>query len=573
MSEAAFNATHLSNRWHATLWISIGLIALNLAIYAPVAGYDFVDFDDKEYVTDNPHLADGFSRRGLEWAWTTGYQANWHPLTWMSHMLDVRLFGFDPGAHHAVNVALHILSTLLLFGVLLSMTSAPGRSAFVAALFAAHPLHVESVAWIAERKDVLSTVFWMLTIWCYTLYVRDQRRSRFAMVVLCLGLGLLAKPMLVTLPFVLLLLDFWPLERVKFAPGQQAVWRQLVREKLPLLGIAAASSAVTFFAQRHWGTVQNLQAFPAGFRIANAANSYIAYVLKMLCPVRLAVYYPSHPLSPWTVIASAAAVTAISATVWLMAARLPYLLVGWCWYVGTLVPVIGLIQVGKQAMADRYSYVPIVGAFVIVAWGIWDLPIPRLRRYVPVAAALAIVGCAATARIQLGYWKNFYSLWTHALEVTEDNDVAENNLGAQFINQGKLDDAMVHLVQAVRINPQYATAHSNIGMVFLQQKRLEEAAAQFQETVRLTPSDATAQSNLGVVLSRTGRREEAILHFSEAVRLAPWFAQARNQMARVLIDLGRREEANRQVEEVLRLNPENTEARRIREKLEAQERF
>jgi hypothetical protein len=353
--------------------IALALVAITLAVYLPVRQFGFVNFDDPDYVSANAHIAHGLTRAAVLWAFTTGYAANWHPLTWLSHMIDVQVFGVNAGPQHLVNLLLHVLNTLLLFGLLHRMTGARGRSAFVAALFAVHPLHVESVAWIAERKDVLSTLFWMLTMWAYVAYVRRPSWARYLGVAIAFALGLMAKPMLVTLPAVLLLLDVWPLGRTGVTRLLRPR-RALVLEKLPLFALAAVSSVMTFLVQRRGGAVSTVDQYPWASRVANALVEYVVYLGRMCWPARLSIFYPySQSLPGWSVAGSLVLLVALSVAVFRAGGRRPYLVVGWLWYVVTLVPVIGLIQIGTQARADRYTYVPLIGIFIMAAWGLPDL--------------------------------------------------------------------------------------------------------------------------------------------------------------------------------------------------------
>ena len=435
------------------MWAALALIAVNVFVYATVWHHDFVAWDDPDYITKNPNVSHGLTWRAAWWALTTGYAANWHPLTWLSHMLDVQLYGLHAGPHLITNLALHIGSAILLFGLLHQMTGALGRSAFVATLFSVHPLHVESVAWASERKDVLSTLFWMLTLWAYVGYTRQPGLRRYVVVVVLFGLGLMAKPMLVTLPFVLLLLDYWPLNRVSLGAGQN--WWRLVREKLPLLLLAAASSIVTYLVQREGGAVRGLEALPLNLRLTNAAVSYVGYIAKMLWPVRLAAFYPFVRSMPvWWAPGSILILAVVSLAVVKGARRYPYAGVGWLWYVGTLVPVIGLVQVGGQSMADRYTYVPYIGLFVILAWGLPDLLSGwRYRRIaLPVAAAFAVAACMLVARSQVQSWSNSIALWSHAIEVTNDNYRAHSNLANFLSDRGEVAVAIGHYNEALRID-------------------------------------------------------------------------------------------------------------------------
>ena len=577
--------TPQSTAWSAfsgqARWVCLALIAANLIVFASVWHHDFVNYDDDQYVTTNPVVARGLTWHGVSWAFTTGYAVNWHPLTWLSHMLDVQLYGLDPGPHHLTNLLLHIASTLLLFGLLHRMTGALGRSAFVAGLFAVHPLHVESVAWVAERKDVLSTLFWMLTLWAYVEYVRRPAASRsavrrYSLVLLFFALGLMAKPMLVTLPFVLLLLDFWPLGRVRMGPNPAGGWAlsreewartvRLAWEKLPLLALAAVSSVVTFFIHyRRGGDVISLGRVPLNLRVANALVSYVAYIGKMFWPARLAVFYPYPHSVPGLWIAGALlALVAISVAVIRAGPRRPYLLVGWLWYLGTLVPVIGLIQVGDQAMADRYTYVPLIGLFIMVAWGVPDLlarwPLRLSRIALPSAAVLVILACAISARGQLQYWQDSTTLWTHALAVTTGNNIAHNNLGIVLADQGRLDEAIDHYLEALRIKPDYADAHNDLGVALADEGKLDEAIAHYSEALRIKPDYADAHNNLGVALADQGKPDQAIAQYTDALRISPDSAKAHNNLGAALAGQGKLDEAIAQYSEALSVNPGYAEA-------------
>lgn len=557
----------------ATLWISLALIAINVVVYAPVRGYDFVTFDDPQYITGNPYIAGGLTWQGVWWALTTGYTSYWHPLTWLSHMLDIQLFGLNAGGHHVVSVLIHIATTLVLFGVLHRMTGARGRSAFVAALFAVHPLHVESVAWVAERKDVLSGLFWMLTLWAYVSYVHQPaplptshsplpapRLSRYLITLLLFALGLMAKPMLVTLPFVLLLLDFWPLRRTPLP---------LLREKLPFFALAAASSIVTFLVQRNVGAVAELQTLPLQSRVANALVSYVAYIGDMLWPTRLAALYPYLPLPVWKVAGASVALIAISILVFRAARRYPYLPVGWLWYLGTLVPVIGLIQVGGQSRADRFTYIPLIGLFIIVAWGIPELFARWQYRNIalPAAAGLVLLACAITARNQAAYWGNSVTLWEHTLEIAPLNYLAHNNLGVMLRDQGRPAEAIAHFTESLRIRPNSAEAHNNLGAALAEGARVDEAIPQYIEALRLRPEFADAHNNLGVALAEQGKTGEAIREFQESLRINPDQANTQSNLAVMLQNQGRTVEAVQHFEAALKLNPAHLEARRSLEKL------
>jgi tetratricopeptide (TPR) repeat protein len=585
------------------------LVAITLLVYFPAWHYDFVRLDDPDYVTVNPQVVGGLTWAGVAWAFTTGHAGNWHPITWLSHMADAQLFDLNAGAHHVTNLVLHVANTLLLFGLLRRMTGAVGRSAVVAALFAVHPLHVESVAWVAERKDVLSTFFWMLTLWAYVAWVRRPRWTRYLAALALFGLGLMAKPMLVTLPFTLLLLDVWPLARAPRGgpmpgaatdsphdgsaahggPPDTATWPRLLAEKIPFFLLAAASSAVTFVVQQRGHAVGGLDAFPLGLRVGNALISYVAYIREVLWPANLTVLYAfPGTLSVWAVAGSGLALALLTAAVVYAGRRRPYLAVGWLWYLGTLVPVIGLVQVGVQARADRYTYVPAVGLFIVVAWGMADvLPRWRARRYVlPSAAALAIVGCAVVARGQVAVWENSVTLWSHAVRIAHVENairgtapsraerldqaqlgeaLADHNLGLALADAGRLSEAIDSFSAAVRLEPDYAQAHADLGLALARANRNDEAMAQYSEALRLQPDMADVHNNLGVQLAQHRRLEEARRHFEEAVRLDPGFELAQVNLGLALARTGRREEAIVVLQQVLRTHPNNESARRALE--------
>jgi protein O-mannosyl-transferase len=542
-----------------SLLVSLILVAATVVAYAPVRQYGFVNIDDAQYVSDNAAVSGGLSGPAISWAFTTGHAGNWHPLTWLSHMLDVELYGLNAGPHHLTSLLLHVANALLLFGLLHRMTGALFRSAFVAALFALHPLHVESVAWVAERKDVLSTLFLLLTIRAYLGYVRRPRPSRYALVLGLFALGLMAKPMLVTLPCVLLLLDYWPLARA--AP--LGAWRQLSLEKLPLLGLAVASSVVTFVVQQRAGAVKGLDALPLDHRLANAVMAYATYIGKMLWPVHLAAIYPYPASRPgWLVAGAAVGLIAVTVLTLRAARHHPYLPVGWLWYLGTLVPVIGLVQVGSQPMADRYTYVPLIGLFLIVAWGIPDLLARSSHRDLALGAAagLVILGCAVATRRQVQPWRSSVALWQHALAATAENHRAHNNLGHALAREGRAGEAIAHYTEALRIKPDYAEAHNNLGFALAEQGRASDAIVHYSEALRVLPDYVEAHNNLGVALAGEGNDDGAIRHLSEAVRIEPGRAVSHNNLGAVLAKRGRLDEAIRHFSEAVRLEPAYVDA-------------
>jgi tetratricopeptide (TPR) repeat protein len=537
------------------------LIAITVLTYAPIRHYGFVNYDDSQYVYENPDVLGGLSWNSVRWAFTTGREANWHPLTWLSHMLDVQLFGLNAGPHHLTNLFFHLASTLLLFWALLRMTAAPVRSCVVAALFAVHPLRVESVAWVAERKDVLSTLFWMLTLCAYVLYVQHPRWSRYLAVVTVFALGLMAKPMLVTLPFVLLLLDFWPLGRMSFQTRSNLP--KLIGEKVPLLILAAMSSVVTVIVQQSGGAMAGLTAVPVSYRIANAFITYFTYMQRMVWPSGLAVLYPLEKAVTDGWLLAAFALIALSIlSIW-AAQRRPYILVGWFWYVGTLVPVIGLIQVGRQASADRYTYVPLIGLFLIVAFGLTDALASSRSRSLALATAggLAIAACMWMTRTQLTYWSSSRALWERTLDVTGDNAFGHFTLAVAFADEGKTDEARHHYSEALRIEPNFPEAHDRIGVFYLSQGKVDEAITHFSQAIRLKPNYAVAHNNLGSAFGNQGRIEEAISEYTEAVRLNPGYADAHINLGILLADRGKTNEAIGHFSEVLRINPADQDAR------------
>lgn len=535
------------------LWISLALIVLNVVVYASVWRHDFVSFDDPQYVTENVHVKAGLTWSGVRWAFTTGEAGNWHPLAWISHMLDVQVFGVHAGAHHVTNLVLHIANSLLLFGLLWRMTGALGRSAFVGAMFALHPIHVESVAWISERKDVLSTLFWFLGVWAYTDYVRVRTWTRYALVFVFLALGLMSKPMLVTFPFALLLLDYWPFER--------PLGRRLILEKIPLFVLVAASSVVTFAAQSRGGAVSALAALPLTSRLANAIVAYVGYIEKILWPTRLAVLYPYSREFGWRL--GLAVVVLIGITAFAIAARRHrYVLVGWLWYLGTLVPVIGLVQVGVQSMADRYTYVPSIGLFMIVAWGVPDLVGNfRPRRVVMLAAAAtAIVVCAITAHIQVQYWRDSLTLWEHAAQVSPSDPHVETALGSVLSEKGNIAQAEALFTDALQREPQFAEAHNKLGVALADQGRLAEAVPHYEAALRSKPSLAEARYNLGNALAAEGKPSEAIVQYHEALRLRPDDAATHNGLGSALDDEGHLDDAIAEYLQAIRLNSQFADA-------------
>jgi protein O-mannosyl-transferase len=531
----------------AFLLVGLLLIALTLIGFWQVLGNDFVNYDDDEYVTDNLQVQKGLTWEGTVWAFTKYHSANWHPLTWLSHMLDCQIWGLNAMGHHLTNLVLHILNTLLLFYLLSRMTGSVYRSGFVAALFAVHPLHVESVAWVAERKDVLSTFFLMLTLLAYAGNARDGGKSRYILVVLFYALGLMSKPMLVTLPLLLVMLDYWPLGRFETAKGARAVNRLLL-EKVPFALLAAGSCVVTFIVQRSDGAVKALEGLTLGIRAANAVVAYVAYIIKMFWPAKLAVFYP-HPentLPGWQVIASAVVLVLITAVAIWFGRKRRYLMVGWLWYVVTLVPVIGFIQVGWQSMADRYTYIPLIGLFVIVAWGVPELLVflgerttrPREIRtsvLTPISiSALVIVALTAATWLQVRYWENSRALFERAISVTTGNYVAHENLGLALDKEGLTEEAMAQYRKVIAIRPIFAEAYNNLGIALSKQGRNSEALDAYREVVKLRPEEPAGWFNMANALAMAGEFGGAEQAFREAVRLKPDFGDAHVGVAMAL---------------------------------------
>jgi Flp pilus assembly protein TadD len=521
--------------------LATALVLITCAAFWGLLSSGFINFDDEDYVTANPHVLGGLSRESVAWAFTSTYSANWHPVTWISHMIDVQWFGLDAGKHHRTSVILHAGNVILLFLLLVRMTGAAWRSAFVAALFAVHPLHVESVAWIAERKDVLSTLFWLLTTLAWLRWIASPSAGRYTLVLVLFAAGLMSKPMLVTLPFTLLLLDYWPLERATLPP----LWR----EKLPLFAMSAASCVVTFLGQRSGGAVQSLDAFPFGERFANAFLACASYLGKTVWPVALSVFYPyPHRVLPVLALLGALALlVSITVLALELARTAPYVLVGWLWFLGTLVPVIGF---------------PLIGIFIAAAWGLADIALrTHAVPYVSAACVAAIIALTAVTRVQVGYWSNSVTLFTHALAVTSENWLAQSNLGGALLDQGQFEEGTAHVREALRIRPSYAEAHYNLGLALARSGRAAEAIEELDRTLELRPEYARAHNNLAGVLAGQGRYPEAIDHLEQALRLDPGNAEAHYNLAGLLLDARRVPEAIAHFEAAARLRPDDAEMR------------
>jgi tetratricopeptide (TPR) repeat protein len=615
---------------------SVFLVAITWLVFGQTLGHDFVDFDDHVYVYENPSITRGLSVDGVIGAFTHAHAGNWHPLTTISHMLDCQLFGLKAGGHHFTNVLLHSIGVVLLFLVLRQMTGGPSRtgsiwqSAFVASLFAIHPLHVESVAWVSERKDVLSAVFFMLTLGLYVRYVRAPSLGRYLAVAVLFALGLMSKPMLVTLPFVLLLLDYWPLNRIRgqrsevrnqrsgisrepsarqsgYGDGARSVVRgrifKLIMEKIPLLALSAASCAATLLVQSYSaGAIDQL---PFVWRLNNTAISYVAYIWQMFWPARLAAFYP-HPndqLPLWQVLLAIAFLIAVSLLAIHWRKERPYIFTGWFWYVGMLVPVIGLVQVGEQARADRYTYLPQIGLYVLIVWGITDLMAPIMMRnsgsrpvatglrpvtrgsrgvrtngpqgrgYKPFCAAIAaaiIIALSWRAFVQTSYWESSEMLWNHTLAITTDNDTAHNNLGYRFLRRGELDRAISHFETALKIRSGNASAHYNFGGALIENTLatalarkglLDEAIGHYEKAAKLRPDYGDAYFNLGSLLFRQGRIGEAIAQWQKALATLPNDAGFHTALANAFLTRGLQKDAIAEYEHAARISPQDPLAR------------
>jgi tetratricopeptide (TPR) repeat protein len=560
------------SRRYNPLVISICLVTAIIAIYWPVYSYNFVRYDDGEYVTANTHIQSGLNGKSFYWAFTASYSSNWHPITWLSLALDYQLFKDWAGGYHLVNVLFHILNTLILFYVLMRMTGAVWPSAFVAAAFALHPLHVESVAWIAERKDLLSTFFWLLTMWAYVRYVENPKLKWYLTAILFFILGLMSKPMLVTLPFVLLLLDYWPLER-KFS-------RKLLIEKIPFFICSFVSCIITYLAQQKGGTVVTIESFGPAIRINNAIVAYAMYISKMFWPSRLAVFYP-HPagsLPAIKVIISISLLVLISICFIYLGRRRKYFMVGWLWYLGTLVPVIGLVQVGAQAMADRYTYMTLTGLFIIIAFGASEFAAkrtsaslprqarrnsvePRDKNIVLTLLAVAVLGgWAFITSVQLKYWKDNLSLFGHTLQVTENNALILENYANTLSELGEFDQAVEQFKKLLEIRPDAAQAYNNLGCTFLDAGKPQQAIEQFRLAIKYKPDLAQAYYNLAHALRSENKSEESVSYYMQAVKIEPDYVKAWLDLAITLNELGKYDKAIESFHKVLELAPGNVYA-------------
>ena len=564
------------------------LILNTLLVFWQVRNFGFVNYDDTIYVYENPHVLNGLTGNGIIWAFSTNLTANWHPLTWLSLMLDCQLFGANAGRMHLMNLILHLANTLLLFAVFRKMTGAQWPSAFVAAAFAIHPMHVESVAWIAERKDVLSTFFLLLTLAAYVSYVRRRGLIRYALTLLLFALGLLAKPMLITLPALLLLLDYWPLNRFTAELAETAETRseatsplrkkhkkssavsavkparRLIIEKIPFIALSIVSSVITFLAQLKGGSVAHIDALPLKARIVNAFLSYARYTGKLFWPRNLAVFYPfdADSLAFWQMAMCVLLLLVISIFVIRFGRNQKYLLVGWFWFVATLVPVIGFVQVGRQAFADRYTYIPYIGLFIMIAWGLPELlsKWPQRKNALGLSMVISLTTLGICTHQQVSFWNNSTTLFSHAIEVTQNNYIAYNNRGVAYNSIGHYENAIEAYKQAIRIRPDYAEAHYNLGIAYGELGHNQEAIESFKQAIGIKPNSAEAHYNLGIIYGKLGRDQEAIESFKQAIKIKPDYAEAHCILGAAYGELDRHQDALESCKQAIKIKPDYSEA-------------
>ncbi len=548
----------------SVILVGVALAVMTLSVYWQAGDHEFLNFDDNIYVTENSHVARGLTGENITWAFTSFQASNWHPITWLSHMMDVELYGMEPRGHHLTSVVLHTVSVILLFPLLFMLTGALWQSAFVAALFALHPLHVESVAWVAERKDVLSAFFFFLTLLFYAAYVKKRQTVPYLLSLFSFALGLMSKPMLVTVPAVLLLLDFWPLDRLGLkreekgegCPGSALV--PLLLEKVPFIFLSLCSSAVTIYAQQKGGAVKELAAAPLALRIENAVTAYAAYIVKTLWPRHFSIFYPFPSSIPlWQVVCSAVALLLVSAAFILGARRRPYLAVGWSWFLVTLLPVIGLIQVGNQSMANRYTYLPIIGLFIMAAWGVPDLlrNLPYRKEALALMAGVVIIASVALTWRQLGFWRDNVSLYRHAIKVTTGNYLAHFNLGVALDNEGDLNGAIAEFRDAIKTNPKLVEAYADLGEALTSEGNLDGAITEYHDALAINPDFFVAHCNLGVVLARKGDLDGAIEEYRKALRLNPNSLETHLWLGNALALKGNLDGAIKEFREDLAIDP------------------
>jgi len=520
-----------------TLIIAIILSVTTLSVYWRTGTSEFINFDDDQYVYENSYIQNGLKLESVRWAMTATYAANWHPVTWLSHMADVQLYGMNPRGHHLTNVIIHTVSSLLLLFLLYRCTGSFWQSSFVAALFALHPLHVQSVAWVAERKDVLSAFFCFLTLLLYCNYTAKKSAALYVVTLLAFLFGLMTKPMLVTLPLVMLLMDFWPLNRYRFEGEEfrklSATALSLVKEKIPFFACSLFSSIITVYAQNTGSAIRSIEELSYTLRIENALTAYIKYIVMTFWPNDLAILYPvSTTIPSWQVIGSLLVLllfSVVSVRCW---RRYPYIPVGWFWFLITLLPVIGLIQVGAQSIADRYTYIPLIGIFIVTAWGATDLTstLQYRKEILALITGVVIITSTAVTWQQLGYWQDSISLYRQALKVTSGNSLINFNLALALEKKGKTELAIQEYRNTLQINPNYSEAHTNLGAVLFLKGDIDQAMHEYQEGIRINPNDMQAHNNLGIALARKGNVDAAIREYQEALRINPNYAKARKNL-------------------------------------------
>ncbi len=540
-------------------FIYLALTVITLAVFFQVRNFEFVNYDDNRYVTENRHVITGLTLGNILWAFASSHFFMWHPVTSLSHMIDCELFGLNPAWHHLTNLLIHIINALLLFEILRRMTNRLWPSAFVAAIFALHPLNVESVAWVAERKNLLSGFFWLLTIAAYIRYAKHPRTLNYVLLIFVFALALMAKPTTVTLPFVLLLLDYWPLDRFEKLP-----LRQLVKEKIPLFVLSAGLCVITIVTQQSGDVLSLNRQLPFLVRLANALVSYVTYIAKMIYPVHLAVFYP-HPENTLPLskpIIAFVLLVAVSIVLLYFGRRKLYLTVGWLWFLGALVPVIGLVQAGEQAMADRYAYIPLVGLFIIVAWGASDLLGNWKYRKVLLAvlSAVVVLVLSVCTWLQTSCWRNSRILFEHALAVNENNYVAHYCLGEWWFQQGKNGEAVARFHEALRINPNYLLAHTGLGAALAKQGKFDEAIERFRYVIKYDPESDETYYNLGVALAAQGKYDDALQQYRKAVELNPDYVTVYNNTGAILFFQGKLDEAVDCYQKALKLEPDYADA-------------
>ena len=537
------STTRLFARGRSELLISLMLILAIAAVYYPVRHYEFISLDDGLYVTANDRVQQGLSIEGLKWAFTTDHAGFWIPMTWVSLMIDSHFFGLSAGSFHLTNVVIHVFNALLLFFVFRRMTGRIWASGLVAALFAIHPIHVESVAWVSERKDVLFAFFWLLAMWFYVRYAEKPGFNRYIPLIICFFLGLMAKPMIVTLPFVLLLLDYWPLKRIPKLQmnrsGEQRTAKTisiLILEKIPLFILTVIVSVITFMLQKSGGAVTSLSTLPVSQRIFNSLISYLQYIGKMVWPHPLAVLYPRTDVLPtWQWVLSLLVLLAVSAVICHYRKIHPFLVVGWLWFLGTMVPVIGLVQSGPQTMADRFAYIPFIGLYLMAAWGLGTM-IDRWPRRKSVTAILMIAILATSmllARMQVGYWSNNLTLYEHTLNTTRNNFVVHRNYGMALAYKGRLAEAIYHFKRALAIDPHYAQTYHDLGTALMLNRDYEDSLKYFDHALKLRPNYLKSHYNLGLALMHLGRAQQAEFHFRRALQIDPNYYRAQKNLQRV----------------------------------------